>query len=827
MRLKPEQKEYILENINKKSIQKISQVLNLKERKIKKFLQKYRIDKRQISPQTKIGNSTNKRSLFVSAVLIIILGLAVYANSLNGKFVWDDDVLIRDNVYIKNWSHIHDIVTKDIGAGAGRQYNSYRPLQILTYAIDHSLWGLNVKGYHLTNILLHILAALSIYWLINLLYGDRLLSLLISVFFVIYPLHTEAIAYISGRADPLVLFLMLACFILYIKHSYSKNIILYLLMLLSFTLALLSKENSLILPVLLLLYHHAFRKKLEVLSFLSIASIGLVYIVLRSTVLNFLLPNMSCPSALFERMPGFLVAIANYARLIFLPFNLHMEYGNKLFKWTDPRAILGMIILFSLLICAFRKRKTNQLVFFSISWMFITLMPQSNLLPINAYMAEHWLYLPSIGFFILLAKGLIYIYQTKRLRILAIVLIAGLCTFYSYLTIRQNVYWREPIVFYERTLKYAPDSPKIHNDLGNIYSTTDKKQKAIASYKKAIELNPAFTNAYYNLGFIYHTLSRKQEAIDLYNKTIAIDPNYAQAYYGLGYIYAADNKNKEAIAMYKKAIEIYPEYANAYNNLGLIYNTLNQKQEAIDLYQKAIKFNPGYAEAYNNLAAAYYDIGNPQEAIALLKRAIDNNPNYALLYHNLAKMYAITGNDDLAIRMYKQATAIDPDNSAIYERELAALYNKVLEKDGFESDKQPQKTQAESFFQAGVGYGMQGKHREAIAEFKKAIEADPDFIGAYINLGNAYMQQESIDQAVEVYKKAIQIDPGINSSLAYLNLGAIYTNIKKDYDQAVEYLQKYVELNPDTQESKAIQERIHQLIYYILQNQGNKPAVED
>ena len=162
-----------------------------------------------------------------------------------------------------------------------------------------------------------------------------------------------------------------------------------------------------------------------------------IYIVLRLTVLRFLLPHISRSTTLFQRIPGFFVAITNYIRLLFLPLNLHMEYGAKLFYLTNPQAIIGILILSSLLIYAFRIRN-SKLTFFSISWFFVALLPLSNLYPINAYMAEHWLYLPSIGFFLLLSQGLNYLYTNKNLKVFTAILTITLLIFYSSLTIKQN-----------------------------------------------------------------------------------------------------------------------------------------------------------------------------------------------------------------------------------------------------------------------------------------------------------------------------------------------------------------------------------------------------
>jgi len=138
-------------------------------------------------------------------------------------------------------------------------------------------------------------------------------------------------------------------------------------MVLSAVSAILSRENALILPLLLLFYHYTFnfKKKILLYAFFSIFGITLGYILVRQTILSSFLANIACTTTLFERMPGFFVAIVNYMRLLILPFNLHTEYGLRLFKFYDPKAILGIIIVAVLSIYAFRKRDTDK-IFFSL-----------------------------------------------------------------------------------------------------------------------------------------------------------------------------------------------------------------------------------------------------------------------------------------------------------------------------------------------------------------------------------------------------------------------------------------------------------------------------
>ena len=486
------------------------------------------------------------RTSFAIAI-IIILGAGVYFNSINGEFVYDDKGLVRDNVYITNPAYIPKAFTENIFSGSGVKSSFYRPLQMFSYTMDHIFWKKESRGYHVTNIALHILVALALYWFISLMFQDALLSLFASLMFVVHPIHTEAVSYIAGRADPMAALFMLLCFICYLKGLR--------LAVLCYALALLSKETALVLPFLLLLYPNRKRSL-----FLPIASLSVLYIILRLTVLKHVLFAAPAGTTLVERIPGFFVAIANYMRILIAPFGLHMEYAEPPFSMGNPLAIFGALVVLFLLAFAVKARKNNKLIFFSIMWFFIALIPVSNLFPINSHMAEHWLYVPSIGFFILLA------YFTLSRRLIAVLLIA----LYLVLTINQNAYWKGPISFYERTIKYAPQNARICTNLATNYITQGKMDEAIALYKRAIKANPAFAEAYNNLGNIYNSRGKKKEAISLYEKAISINPNYTDAYNNLGVVHYELGKTKEAKVFYEKALELNPHHTNARNNLTLL-----------------------------------------------------------------------------------------------------------------------------------------------------------------------------------------------------------------------------------------------------------------
>jgi len=607
---------------------------------------------------------SNKPTIFY-VILITLLGFAIYANSLSNDFIWDDGALIEENRYVKSWSYLPQIFTQDIRSGyKERQLSFYRPLQMVTYMADYSIWKLNPIGYHLTNTLLHIAVALGILWLVSLLFNNSLMACITAAFYVAHPVHTEAVTYISGRADSLALLFMLICFIFYIKSSMSKSPSVYFLMILSYVLALLSRENSLILPVLLLIYHTSFHRKIKVKEFFSVTGIASTYIILRVTVLKGMAAPLEHATTLFERLPGFFVALTTYVRLLFLPFDLHMEYGGVLYLWTDPKAILGMILLSALLTYALTKGKESRVTFFAIIWFLVALLPVSNIFPINAYMAEHWLYVPSIGFFLVLANMILALHSKEKFKIAATVVGVALLIFYSLLTVRQNTYWRNPINFYKRTLEYAPESARVHNALGYSFHAADNNEEAIASYKRAIKIDPYYAGAHYNLGNAYSVTGKNEEAIAAYEKAINVKPDYPKAFYNLGFVYSTIGKNEEAIKSYKKALEFKDDYAQAHHNLGTVYYAVNKNKEAILSYKRAIGIKPDYADAHYNLGNAYDNINDVEEAISSYKRAIEINPQYAMAYNNLAAIYFQREQYQLAIKYCDRAVASGLTNTA-------------------------------------------------------------------------------------------------------------------------------------------------------------------
>jgi Flp pilus assembly protein TadD len=555
----------------------------------------------------------------MAVVVITLAGIVVYLTSLSGAFIWDDVHFIKDNIFLRSPAYLLRILTADVAAGSGEIYNYYRPLTTVTYLLDYSLWRLNPAGYHISGILLHILVAVAVYLLLLLLFRDNLVALIAGLIYVIHPIQTETVAYISGRPDSLAALCILACFISYLKQIDIRGIRLTALTPFLYLLALLSRENSVVLPGLLLLYHVAFRKRIRLSCFLPLAGMAAGYILIRSVLLD----KAMVPTTLLDRLPGFFAALTGYCRLLLLPVDLHQEYGLILFPFNDLRVLAGILIAVLLLIFSIRNwiKKRGGILFFSIFWFFIALSPVSGIYPIKAYIAEHWLYLPAIGIFTLLAAGYVALLHRGRCRFPVIVLGVSALLCYGGLTAKQNLYFHDPLSFYERTIRYNPRSARMRNNLGNIYFTRGRVADAARSYQEAIALEPGYPNPYNNLGNVFYRAGEYDRAVPLFLRAIKLNPYYSAAYNNLGIIYCRRGQTEEGIGLLKKASAINPNDSDTFFNLGVVYDMTDCPIEAAGAYRESLRLMPASARVHFRLSGTLRRLGQPGQADYHLKRA--------------------------------------------------------------------------------------------------------------------------------------------------------------------------------------------------------------
>jgi len=676
--MKSEQIKYILKNFDHLSTFELAKKFNIKERKIKKILEKKNKISAKNPKQVHLIHLFNLKRFTIAILSIIMLAFVSYSNTFTSPFLWDDINLVQNNPNVKSWKTAPKALRENLGFGVvQKKSSSYRPFQSLTYIIDHTFWGENVFGFHLTNIICHILSTLCAFWLIHALFRDQLLAYITCLLYIVHPIHTEAVTYISGRADPLSTIFLLTSLIMYIKFNEKSRIHKLLLMTLSFASALLSKENTIIFPILILLYHFSFKKKVTWIPLFTALGIGVLYVILRMTeTIGAIGVSQTLNTTIWQRLPGTFVAMTNYFRLILFPYDLHMEYGRPLFKFTDPKAITGFILTVSFLTAAIRMRKSNALICFSIFWFIINILPVSNIYPVNAYMAEHWLYVPSISAFLLIAYFITKLLRTNRWCHFSITILSITTILSSYLTFQQNKTWSNPISFYEGLLKFAPNSPRLYSDLSTVYYSEKRFDAAIAALQKAIRLSPNYAFAHNNLGAIYNTKNQYEKAIPHLKKAVELNKEYDVANYNLGNAYKETDQNELALSAYQKAVTINPNYAEAYDALGFIYNRMGQSENSIINYKKALSLSPQNISSYNNLGSVYLKTGHTDDALQLYFKALALDPTHPGVIHNIGNVYNIKGDKQKAKEYYEEAIRLNSQYPDTYTK-LAIIYQSL------------------------------------------------------------------------------------------------------------------------------------------------------
>jgi tetratricopeptide (TPR) repeat protein len=648
--------------------------------------------------------------------LIILLILAIYANSFRNEFVWDDEFLIVENPAIMSWNYAWIHFAVDLYRSFS---NYYRPVQMMTYMVDFSIWRLDPFGYHLTNVLLHILVSLSLFMFIKLMTKNAKAAFIGTLFYALHPAHTAAVTYIAGRADPLSALFLLLSLLLFHRHFKSQNknrsLFFYIGSLTAFLLALLSKEIAVVLPAIILCYRLFFiddtevEKKRIITKFHYISPFIIilgVYLILRTHALNFQDGGMLVSKyPLYSRLLTSIEAIGIYLGIIFFPFNLHMErsiaYVTSFFERDLLLSVLMIVLIIWLII---RIAKVSKPALFGFLFFAISLLPVMNIYPLSSNMAEHWLYIPMMGTSVFLTCVGLKVWNDRKIArpILSFFMICYF-VFFSYRTFARNFDWRDEYSIYNHTFNYSPKSIKILNNLGNLYHKRGDFDRAIAFHQKAIEINPKEHKTYFNLGRDYEVMGMLDEALAQYGKSIRCQPDYAKAHFNIGNIYAGKEKYDKAVISYKRAAEYDDFHIGARNNLGNIYFERGLYEEAKEKYEEIIKIDPYLPGAHSNLANALDRLGRLEEAIKEHEKAIE----------------------------------LEPDN---------ATYHSGL----------------------GVVYGKLGRYDEAIAELKEAYRLKPTDVENLINLGVSYFHKGDLSSAEKEWGKVLQIDPANNTVRGYL-----------------------------------------------------------
>ena len=753
----------------------------------------------------------------ISILIIAAVSFIAYCNTLSGEFIWDDRKLILDNYYIKDWGNLSTNVTSDFFFTSREEgkIGYYRPVIILSYMINYSLFKIDPLGYHITNILFHLLNGILIYLLAVHLLGSVRISLLASLLFSVHPVHTESVSWIAGRTDVIACTFFLTSLYLYIKFTEKKRLSLYILSLLSFILSLFSKEMAVTLPLILIIYDYyytaegsseKFFKRLRL--WLPFFAIIPIFLFIKYAILNISMGNPHVASfGKFFTMVTFGKAFIYYLKKLLWPFLLNayvvLPFTTNIFS---PAVLLTLTIFIFSLYFILKWGHQFKGLSFILAFFWTTLIPVSNFIPISAPTdmgfptCERFLYIPSVGFSLICALALESL--IKRLasktyyKVLYALSLLSILSCYFLATLIRNEDWKEELHFYKKTSQSSPLAYIIHNNLGNAY--VDKKMYAEAKrkFQYILELEPDFYFTHLNLGVVYYHEGKLDEAIKKYHVALRLKPEFAEPHNNLATIYIERGLYEQAWEECLKALEYKPTMGEAHNNLGTLYEIDGSLQKAIEEYRKTIKMKPYLAKAYYNLGNAYSTQGLYDQAILEFKEALRLDPDHADIYNNLGICYKKQRLYDKAIEAYQKAIALDAD----YVKAYSNLGNIYWEKGQYEQailkyqkalELNPDSYEIHNSL--GIAYKSLRRYEQAIKAFKEALRLKPDYPLPYVSLGTIYKNKGLYNRAIEAYSNAIKFDS--TYAPAYINLGTVYEK-KGLYDKAIVAYKKALAINP-------------------------------
>lgn len=479
----------------------------------------------------------------VPILFIVLLGTLIYANTLNNAFVSDDIPAIPQNPHINNLLSSPDTVT-------------------FLNVLDYKIGKFNPPVYHLTNIFIHLMNSILVFFLLRLFF-EREPSLWGSLIFVSHPVHAEAVTWISGKGYLLVTFFVLVSFLFYADAAKGPALKKgkYAVSLAAFVLSLVSGTIGVLYPAALVLFDVVFGR------FRKNWKLWPAFFLLVFVKLLFLHGGISQRIAEVRAdggQAGTSNVFFNTAFSVFSHLGL-LAWPQKLTLYHEPVVLSPFVLkieLFFLAVLAVSMPvlfKRSKVIFFAACFFVLFLSPTFSPVMISWLVAERYLYLPSISWSIGAAFLAERCSRTYKTRATAGILMALLIAAYSVRTVIRNLDWKTHASIWRATAKVSPESPKAHNNMGDVYMLEGNMEKAAEEFRRAVELRPDYADAYHNLANVYRSTGRLDEAAANYEKAAALNPRLYQSYINLAGIYFQKGLTVRAKEYLEKALAVKPD----------------------------------------------------------------------------------------------------------------------------------------------------------------------------------------------------------------------------------------------------------------------------
>jgi Flp pilus assembly protein TadD len=615
------------------------------------------VDAAAAGAATQPGGAVWTRFWF-QALVLAALACVLYANTLGHGYTFDDGIVIRQNTHVQQGlAGIPNILSRDAFDAYFRQMNvndqqlsggRYRPLSLVTFALEQAVVGDSPRLRHAINVLLYALTAVLLLCLLrSYLLRDATWAFVATLLFVVHPIHVEAVANIKGRDEILSLLFIVLTLAFALRHDQRPRLRDFALGLVCYFLALLAKEYGLALIVLLPLAFFivgrrgVFDALLRAAPYFAIAAI---YIGIRLAVIGFhtvtptdVLTNPYLYATPAEAWATKLAMLLRYLGLLFWPFPLSSDYSYKHVQYLDftsPWPWIAIAVHVVLVAwgawLTFRRDVRGFAVFFYLGMLALV---SNVVVDIGAFMGERLVYHASLGFVLIIAWALVAIARrddaaNARARRVArggiAALVAGITLAAGAWTIERNFDWKDDYTLFTHDVRVAPDSALLNanagmqsleaaNDPANAARRDELLLAAVRYTERAIEIHPKLVAAHVNLGTAMFNLGRLDDAErewliakGLRSNDPMVQRNLkalAEVYYRKGLDDGSEKRYPEALAWFEKALRFDASRPVIWTNLGKTYYWLKQPDKAREAFQRALQLEPGHPDAVAGLAA--------------------------------------------------------------------------------------------------------------------------------------------------------------------------------------------------------------------------------
>ncbi|KAG9335877.1 hypothetical protein JZ751_003534 [Albula glossodonta] len=760
--------------------------------------------------------------------IFLLSGVVVgcYWNSLWCGFVFDDVSAILDNKDLRPSTPLQNLFLNDFWGtpmSEERSHKSYRPLTVLTFRLNYLFSELSARSYHLLNMLLHA-AVCVIFLRVCRLFLDKTSSRVAALLFAVHPIHTEAVTGVVGRAELLSSIFLLAAFLSYTRSKGSDHSIVWSPIASTVVLvaiATLCKEQGVTvigiccvyevfvaqgftLPLLMDTVLQVVRGKDGVpysvlqtlLKLIALVISTLLLVIVRVQVIQSQLPvftrfdNPAAVSPTPTRQLTFNYLLPVNAWLLLNPSELCCDWTMGTIPLVESLldirniATLAFYCLLGLLAfqCLRSPDQSSKTVIMALSLIVLPFVPASNLFfPVGFVVAERVLYVPSMGFCMLVAHGFKIVSHSGNLKRISWLCMVLLLTTHAVKTFNRNWDWESEYTLFTSALKVNKNNAKLWNNVGHALENQNNYERALKYFLQATRVQPDDIGAHMNVGRTYKNLNRTNEAEEAYliakslmpqvipGKKYAtrVAPNHLNVYINLAnLIRANESRLEEADQLYRQAISMRPDFKQAYISRGELLLKMNKPTEARDAYLRALELDRTNADLWYNLAIVSIEMKDPSEALKHFNQALELNPRHKLALFNSALLMQESGEPRFrpeANRRFLIYVEEEPDDANGYfnlgmlamddnENEAAERWMKkaiALQK-GFRS----------ALFNLALLYSQSRRELDALPVLSELLRHHPEHVKGLILKGDILMnQQKDTRGARECFEKILRMDP--------------------------------------------------------------------